>query len=759
MVCNLSHEVEPVIVTRTGTGTENDTHLDQIGRRHFLKQCAGLGICFAFTHISGSSRAGSVNGGVAGPMDFTPNVWINITSAGSVRILAPVDELGQGSMTTLPLIVAEELDVSWSDVHIELSPPDEALYGNPAFMGMMYAVESVAVSGYFDKLRYCGAQARKILLMNAAANWRVPVAELSTRPSIVLHKNSGQTMTYAEIAQFAQLPENLPEIEAKDLKSASEFRLIGYTVPRRDIPAKVLGNSDYSIDQQLPDMVYATAVRAPVRGANISALDDSVARTVPGLIDILPRKHSVVIVAKNFFSAITARRKLRLQWSRVGEVNDFDSDFAVKEHMMIASDLRIRGATWKQQGNGISAINSAHTVIAGSYLSDYVYHAQIEPMNAVVWVKKGAHEVEAWAGTQAPAIAVKAIARSTGIEPGRITLHRTMVGGAFGRRAVKEMDFIDDAAWLSKRLERPVKVIWSRTDDLAAGWFKPMTGQYLRAALDEQGDISVWHHRIAVQEPLTTAEPELYQAAGRKPLVSMSGSGDLLYDIHDQLVEHLAMEPGIRTYPLLGVGHTPNLFATESFIDEIAVAGNTDPLEFRLRHLQPSTRAMRVLNAVADMADWERPMDNNCAKGIAFAYYKGTLLAGAAEVSIMRTGIRVHEFWVAIDPGIAVQPDNIRAQVMGAVVFGLGNALTERITFKNGLVQQANYNDYLVPKMNEIPRIHIELLPSGTRPTAVGQTAAVLVAPAIANAFAKLSGKRLRHMPFTTDRVNKALAS
>ena len=725
-------------------------------RRQFLKLSTGLTVGFAIGPLAGCDNAGSLPP-AANQKIFTPNAWVNIAGNGIVTIFSPVDELGQGSTTALPIIFAEELDAAWDDVRIEMSPSDPEIYGNPGFLGLIYTAASTAVSGYYRQLRHFGAQTRRILLMNAAGEWRVPMDELTTEPSVVVHKKSGRKLTFAEIATFGKLPDREPDIQESDLKDPADFRLIGHSIPRRDLPGKALGDSNYAINKRLPGMIYATAVRAPVMAARPAKLDDAAAREVSGVIDIHAREHSVVIAAENTASALKARRRLQIEWTPVGEVNDFDSDASVRQHVELARNLEQQGSVWNRQGEVEPVFNSAENTIERAYQSDYVYHAQLEPLNSVVWVKDKGRRAEAWVGTQAPVHTVKAIAKAVGIDASRVKLHRAMLGGGFGRRSISEMDFVDDAAWLSKQTGKPVKLVWSREDDIAAGWFKPITGQFLRACVDKQGNISAWHHRIAVQEPLATAEPEIYEAVGRRPVISMPGTDDLEYDFPNQLVERLPVEPGIRTFSVLGVGYTPNKFAVESFMDEIAVQQGIDALDFRMRHLKSSSRARRVLDAVAGMSAWSRPRENGREPGIAFAEYHHTLLAAAVDISIENDAIKVHDFWVAIDPGVAVQPDNIQAQVTGAVIFGLGNALTERITFKNGLAQQSNFNDYLLPTMADTPRIHVELLAGGHEPTAVGQTAAVLVAPAIANAFERLTGKRLRHMPFTKDRIGQAL--
>ena len=725
-------------------------------RRQFLKFSSGLTVGFAVGSLPGCGNAGPELP-LAGNNSFSPNAWVNIAADGIITIFSPVDELGQGSMTALPVIFAEELDADWDDVRIEMSPSDPEIYGNPGFFGLIYTAASTAVSGYYRQLRHFGAQTRRILLQNAAREWQVPIAELITEPSEVIHKRTGHKLTYGEIAGFGSLPDKEPEVTAADLKDPADFRLIGHSIPRRDLPDKITGVSGYSINERLPGMVYATAVRAPVMGGGPATVDDGKARSILGVRAVYKRDRSVVVAADNTAAALKARRRLRVDWTPVGEVDGFDSDTAIRQHDELARDLARKGEIWNRQGDAVPVLGSAETVIERAYQSDYVYHGQLEPLNSVVWVKDGGREVEAWVGTQAPVYTIQAIANVTGVDESRVKLHRAMLGGGFGRRSISEMDFVDDAAWLSKQTGKPVKLTWSREDDFAAGWFKPASGHFLRAGLDGQGKVNAWHHRVAVQEPLTTAEPGIYEAIDRRPVISMPGTDHLEYGFPHQLVEHLPVEPGIRTFSVMAVGFTPNKFAVESFVDEVARQQNSDALDFRMRHLDTSPRAQRVLDEVAAMSSWGRTRGNGHELGIAFAEYHHTLIAGVVDMTLEEDRIRVHDVWVAIDPGVAVQPDNIRSQVMGAVVYGLGNALTERITFRNGRVQQANFDDYPLPTMAETPRVHMEILPGGDEPTAVGQTGAVLVAPAIANAFEQLTGRRLRHMPFTRERVRAAL--
>jgi len=397
-----------------------------------------------------------------------------------------------------------------------------------------------------------------------------------------------------------------------------------------------------------------------------------------------------------------------------------------------------------------------------------MYHAGIEPLNAVVWVQDGGARAEVWAGTQAPAYTIDTVAKAAGVAPEQVTLHRSLLGGGFGRRSIYGMDFVEDAAWLSSRLGRPVKVIWDRSDDIRNGYFRPMTAQFLRAAVDDDGRIQAWHHRIACEDPLQRFEPLLYEGWHGIPLIAMSSAehqgmdGKPLayaYDLPDRLVEYVAVEAGIRVYAMRGVGSMPNCFAIESFLDELAGSRNIDPLEFRLKLLHRSERAKTVLNTVADMAGWDKPR-NGRGLGLAYAHHSDSMVACVVALTLDReTGIiKVLDAWLTADVGIGIQPDNIVAQLEGGAIFGLSNALKERIQIKNGIAQQSNFHDYSIMRMREAPRVHVHVIRSEEPPTGVGETGTIVAAAAIANAFADLTGKRLRHMPFTPERVKAALA-
>ena len=722
-------------------------------RRECLLSAVGLTFSFMIP-LGGCGRTDEVL-----PETEFANAWVRIAPDGTTTILAPAAEMGQGSMTALPIILAEELDADWDKVRIEFSPADDELYANPVFWahGIMLTVGSSAVTGYFDQLRLYGAQARRVLLESAAAKWGVPIEELSTEPGVVAHAHSGQRLSYGEIASFTESPDGLPDVVETDLKDPSQFRLIGHDLPRRDIPSKVDGSEHYSIDIELPDMVYATVLRAPVMGARPVAIDDKRARGLPDVIRIVKLPYGVAAVGRTYAAALAAEKALEVQWSAIGTADQFDSERAVEEHAEIVQDLARVGISTQDEGDTGAAFEHANTVHEAVYKSDLLYHAHLEPLNSVSWVTDGGRSVEIWAGSQAPTHLVRSVAEALDIATENVVLHRTMLGGAFGRRAAQDHDWVVDSALLSKELGRPVKVIWSRESDVHFGRFKPLTAHYLRAAEDESGKLVAWHHRLASDEPLSQSDPYRYARTKQWPVISGFGI-DTIYDFPNVKTEVVRTHTGIRMAPLRGVGASLNKFAAESFIDEIAARKGRDPVEFRMELLHKVPAAQRVLQSAADLADWHSG-DLGQGLGVAFSELDGTLFATVARVSVNKDSgvIQVHDVWVAVDAGIPIQPRNIVGQVEGSVIFALSNALKERITIKHGAVQQSNFYDYHVLRMAETPRIHTHIVPSKRTPTGIGDNVGVAVAPAVANAFAALTGRRLYHLPFTTERVLETL--
>lgn len=727
------------------------------GRRRFMVGAAG----FTFAVAAGLPVVQKLAGGEAqaATKDVVFNAWVTLSADGTIAIMSPAVEMGQGSLTSLPLILAEELDADWSKVRIVPAPPSDAIYGNPIFGGVQYTAGSTAVTGYYTKLRTFGAQVRYVLLDNAARHWGVPFAELSTLPGVVLHEKSGRRLSYGEIAAFAQVPAQAPEITPNMLKKTSDFRLIGKDVMRVELPTKVNGTAQYSIDVQVPGMVFGAVLRAPVEGATVDKLDDAAARAIEGVTDIVRLPYGVGVLAATPWAALKAKNALKVTWTRNARGWGHSNEKGFKTFTAAAHDFSRKGVAWEAKGNALEAMGKAKTIYEGEYRSDYAYHAQMEPLNSVASVSAAGDSVEIWCGSQGQTMAVGAVAKAAGIPPERVIFHGMLLGGGFGRRGHRDEEFIVDSVLLSKAVKKPVKLLWTREDDVHNGRFRPLYVNYMRVGLDEAGRVVAWHHRAVCDTLLAFQDPVRYSKSKGRDIIASLGTELPTYSIPDRLSEVVQIDTGMRTSALRAVGVGPNKFAIESFLDEVAAKRGMDPVAFRLELLRDSPRGRRVVEEVAKMADWGRKRPG---RGLGFAYinYSGTQLAAVAEVSVERaTGkIRVHNFWTTIDTGVAVQPDNVVAQTEGSIVYGIGLALSERITIEDGAVKESNFYDYQVPRMSDIPEIHIKLIVTDNHPTGAGQMATPLVAPAIANAVHQLTGARLRQQPLLPDQVRQAMA-
>jgi isoquinoline 1-oxidoreductase beta subunit len=725
-----------------------------VSRREVMVGAAGL----TFAVALGANAAASAAVLAAERTGKALSPWVSIAADGTITIMSPATEMGQGSMTSLPLVIAEELDADWSKVSVVPAPPVDAVYGNPGFGGMMYTAGSNAVTSYFQPLRIFGAQVRRVLLENAARKLDVPVEQLSTEPSVVVHAATGRRLTYGEIAAFAQVPEKAPEIKPEQLKKTREFRLIGKDVMRIELPMKVNGSAKYSIDAQVPGMIYGAVIRAPVEGSAPDHVNDAKAKAISGVVDVLRLPYGVGVLAETAWAAFAARQALEITWTRQGQAWGFDSDKGMEQFAAAARDPNAPATDWSKAGDVRSEMPKAASAMEAEYRCDYAYHAQMEPLNATAAVSAAGDSAEIWCGTQSQTMAVEAVGKVLGIPREKVTLHDTLMGGGFGRRGHRDEEFIIDAVLLAKQAKRPVKVMWTREDDVHNGRHRPISAHYIKAGFDPSGKLLAWHHRVAGDRVTPYMDPVRFEQRGRKDFILMVGTDLKGYDVPHQLIEQIYQDSGVRTSPLRGIGVTANKFATETFMDEIALKHGIDPVRFRLDLMKSSPRAVKVVERVADMASWGRKRDGR-GLGFAFIDYSGSQVAGVAEVSLDRRSgeIKVHDVWCAIDCGIAVQPDNVVAQTESSIVYGLGMALSERITIKDGVVEQSNFYDYRVPRMNEVPRMHIEVIQTDNHPTGAGQMATPLVAPAISSAVAALTGARLRHTPFTPERVIKAL--
>ncbi len=678
-------------------------------RREFMVGAAGLTFavlmdgCAALRTEERKAGASLASAPADGSMKV--NAWASLSTDGTIYIANPAVEMGQGSQTAIPLIIAEEMDADWSRVRIVPAAPDDKVYGNPGFRGLMYTAGSATVTGYWDVARTFGAQVRRVMMENAARKWDVPLAELSTEPSAVVHAKTGRKMGYGEIAAFAKIPATAPAIKPEELKKPEQYRLIGKDVMRVELPSKVNGTAQYSIDVQLPGMLYGAVLRGPVEGTSPLTIDDTRARAVAGVVRIVPMAFGVGVIAETPWAAFDAKNALKVTWDRRARAFGHDSDRAIPVYSAAARDLNRAGKPWDTAGDALGAMHKAAKVYESEYVCDYTYHAQMEPLNSVASVSPAGDVL------------------------------------------------------LSKEVKRPVKVLWTREDDVHNGRFRPLSVHFLRAGLDSSNRIVAWQHRVACDEITAFQDPLRYKGGGEKDFLAMAGSELRTYDIPNRLAEQLPQETGIRTSSLRGIGFGPNKFATEAFLDEVAAKHGLDPIEVRLQLLKNTPRGQAVIGAAVEMSDYRRKRPGR-GLGFSFIDYAGTMVAAVAEVSVdkARGKITVHDFWLALDPGIAVQPDNVIAQTESSIVYGLGLALTERITIKDGAVQQSNILDYGVPRMHDIPELHIRLMSTPNRPTGAGQMATPIVAPVIASAVFAANGARVRHTPFLPERVPAAMA-
>lgn len=670
------------------------------------------------------------------------NAWVRIAPDGTVTIYSAGAEMGQGSMTSLPMIVAEEMDADWAKVAIEMAPADRDVYGYTFRNARnMAIVGSRAVMVYFNDLRVAGAQVRKVLLQNAAARWGIDVATLGTEPGFVVDSANGRKLSYGEIAGFGQVPAMLPSVAASELKPRERWRLIGKGVPRRDTPAKVNGSAIYGIDVRLPGMVYATTLHAPVPTGQVEGWNDAEIRSMSGVLSTVRLPNGVAVVAQSFPQAMAARAALKVNW-RDGAAATFDSADALADYAGVHADPKAQVANLETKGDVAAAFAGAARMFKAEFRSDYGYHAQMEPLNAVVRIADDGRSAEVWEGSQAPDATRDAVAGVLGMAPDKVTVHQCYMGGGFGRRTLG--DYPAECAAIARQIGRPVKLVWTREEDIAHGMFRPQSFQCLEAAQDAGGKIIGWKHCVV----------------GEGGVLLHTGIRIPYYDIPNQSIERRGVSHGIRLKHWRAVGHVFNVFAIESFVDEMAVAANLDPIAFRFERMAAIPKARRCFEAVAAMCDWMEPRPAGRALGLSITERSGSLGAGVVEISLDRSNgkIKVHKVWVAVDGGTVVTPGPAKANVESGILYGLSGVLHERITMKQGAVEQTNFHDYSLMRMSDVPdEIQVRFVETDTRPTGLGEIGTPFVAGAVANAFFRLTGKRLRHMPFTPERVREAL--
>ena len=712
-----------------------------VTRRGVLAGIGGLTFCMA-AGVDGLRLVGGAQAQATAPKSLNP--WVRILPDGTTLIYSAGAEMGQGSLTSLAAIVAEEMDADWSKVTVEFAPSVVEIYGyGNAGQKSMAITGSRAVQRYYADLRIAGAQVRRVLIGAAAQRWNVDAATLKTELHAVVDPASGRRLTYGEIASFATLPAELPKIEPGDLKQKSDFRLIGKSQPRRDIPLKVNGTAQYSLDVQLPGMVYATVLHAPVQGSAPQSWNDAEVKALKGVIGTVKLADGVAVVADSWERTLAAKEALKVNWA-AGKAAGFDSDKALNEtYVKIHDDPNAKTQAVDQKGDVKAAFASAAKTYKAGYYSDFGYHAQMEPLNAVARFNAAGDQVEIWEGTQAPDRTRIDVAKALGFKVEQVEHHQCYMGGGFGRRSIG--DYAAEAALVAREIKQPVKLFWTREEDIANGMFRPQSFQCLESATDASGKVVGWQHCVI--------------GDGGQQLLT-GGMKIPYYQVPNQNIELRGTSHGIKLKHWRAVAHVFNVFAIESFVDEMAAAQGMDPLEFRLKNMAMSNRARAVFEKVAQMSDWKTKRPEGRALGLSISERSGSLGAGVAEISLDRkTGkITVHKTWLAVDGGLIVQPDAGKANIESGILYGLSSVLHERVTVKDGVVEQSNFHDYHLLRMADIPEeMNIEFLERDTPPQGLGEIGNPWVAAAVANGFFQITGKRLRHMPFTPERVLETL--
>jgi isoquinoline 1-oxidoreductase beta subunit len=731
----------------------NTVETRTLSRRSFLVASGGTAIVVAFGDIVPGLAA-------TGAEPFAANAWVTIGSDGIVTIMQPASELGQGAMTVMPMMLAEELDADWHKLRIVPSPDNASIYGNPVWNGDITTFGSGTVRGYWDKVRLVGAQARKVLLLTAADQMKLPVAELSTENGMVVHKKSGNKIAYGDLAKNAKMPNPLPEATKDDLKPASAYRFIGHDFPRVDVPLKVNGAAKFGIDTQLPNMLYAAVLYPPVEGEKVIGIEGA-GGNVKGIVAITPTPFGVAIIGKTVEATKKAKALTKATWTSNALGRSYTTKDAARDYLAIARDKAKIGIAMFKIGDVAAAMPGAAKTIVGEYTNDHVSHTPMEPTNATAMVN--GDKCELWVSNQSPSQLKRAVGRALNISPDNVTVHTPYVGGGFGRRS--EGDDAVQAAAIAKFVPgTPIKLIRSREDDISTDFFRAMSAARIEVGLDKDGKIVSWHHRVVAASAIARSMPaQIFndKLGGKDAIVA--GFQDIGYPMPNRLVEYIREERGKSIGAWRGTWSGYHYFAVETMIDELAANAHTDPVKYRLELMKGDPRAVKVIETAARMSGWgKHKLAADHALGASYTNYGGAHQAIIAEVSLDRAAgaIKVVKLWAAFDPGIAVHPQNAVYQMEGAMMFGLSAALYEHVDLVKGEVQETNFDKYRVLRMADVPAVEIKVIATDNPPTGMGEPGVPGVAPAIANAVAVLTqGKRLRQLPMLPERVKATISA
>jgi isoquinoline 1-oxidoreductase subunit beta len=670
-------------------------------------------------------------------LGFAPNAFIRIGRDDTVTVIVNHSEMGQGVYTALPMIVAEELDADWSKVRVEAAPVDPAY--DHTLWGMQATGGSTSTWTEWERLRQAGAMAKAMLLAAAAEAWQVEPASCRAEQGQVLHAASGRRLSYGQLAEKAAAMQKPQKAVVKD---PGDFKLIGKPTRRLDTPDKTNGKAVYGLDVHVPGMLVAVVARPPVFGGKVRSFDAEKAKGVPGVRHVVQISRGIAVVADGFWPAKRGRDALKIDWDE-GPLAGLDSQKQGEEYAELAQKP---GATATDKGDADAALGRAAKKLEAVYELPYLAHTPMEPLNCVADVRDGSCEI--WTGTQFQTGDRDAAVKITGLKPEQVTLHTMLLGGGFGRRAVPDSHFVREAVEVSQAIQAPVKVIWTREDDVHGWFYRPRAYHAIAAGLDAAGDPVAWQHRIVCQTFMINSPFEGAMVVNGVDLAAVEGASDLPYEIPNLLVDWQRAPDAVPTLWWRSVGHSHTAFVVESFLDEVAHAAGRDPYEFRRALLSKHPRHQRVLELAVRNAGWSQPLPAGRGRGLALHESFESFVAQVAEVSVSEEGkVRVHRVVCAIDCGPVVNPDTIRAQMEGGIVFGLTAALYGEITFKNGRVQQQNFNNYRMLRLGEMPEVEVHIVQTRDKMGGVGETAVPPIAPAVANAIFALTGKRIRRLP------------
>ena len=665
---------------------------------------------------------------------FRPNAFIRIRPDDSITLVVPQVEMGQGTYTSMPMLLAEELEVDLTKVSLEAAPADDKLYANP-LIGFQVTGGSTSVMAMWEPLRRAGATARVMLIEAAAAQWNVDPASCHAEKGEVICTAARQRLNYGALVDAAV---KLPVPDKVALKDPKDFTLIGTPAKRLDTPDKVNGNAKFGIDAMIPGMKFATVAACPIFGGKLADVDDSKATAMRGVRQVVRLDDAVAVVGDHMWSAMQGLAALEIDWDE--GPNAKLSSAGIVRQMDVASQNS--GVVVKKEGDFANALSAAAQKVEAVYELPFLAHAAMEPMNCTVHVRADGCDI--WVGNQVVSRAQAAAAQVTGLPPEKVQVHNHLLGGGFGRRL--EVDGITQAVAIAKQVEGPVKVVWSREEDIQHDVYKPYFFDRITAGLDAKGRPIAWHDRITGSSVFARWVPPTFKNGFDSDTIE---GAEPLYDLPNFLLEYVRYEPpGLTTGNWRGVGPTHNVFVVESFIDELAAAAKKDPVEYRRTLLDKSPRMLGVLNLAADKAGWGSPLPAGVGRGVSVQYAMGSYLSQVADVEVSKDGeVRVRRVVCAVDCGQIVNPDTIVAQMEGGIIFGISAVLWGEITLKDGRVEQHNFNDYRVLRINEAPHIEVYLVKNAEAPGGIGEPGTIGIAPAMTNAVFALTGKRIRKLP------------